>query len=59
MSLPLPPRRASRFYARYDGECAECLLPIYVGDSAGYIDNEVSCKECCDEWEALIGGDST
>lgn len=55
MSLPLPPRRASRFFARYEGECAECMLPIFVGDAAGYIDSDVCCEQCCTEWEELTG----
>lgn len=58
MSLPLPPRRAGRFFARYDGECVECLSPIYVGDGAGYIEDDVCCSTCCDEWEALTDGDT-
>jgi hypothetical protein len=53
MSLPLPPKRVSRFYARWSGECAECLLPFDAGESVGYIDNDVCCEECCDEWEDL------
>jgi hypothetical protein len=54
MSLPPPPpRRVNRFFARYEGECAECLLPINEGDPAGYIVDDVCCEVCCDEWETM------
>lgn len=53
MSLPLPPVRVNKFYARFPGECAECLLPIEVNDIAGFVADSVCCETCCAEWEAM------
>lgn len=52
-NLPLPPKRVARFYARWDGECSECLLPFDAGEEVGYVSNDLCCKDCCDEWEEI------
>lgn len=41
----------NRFTARFDSECAECLITIFEGDEAGYVSGEVCCESCCDDAE--------
>lgn len=36
----------TRFTARFDSECSECMADIYEGDEAAYVEDEVCCGVC-------------
>ncbi len=46
----------AHFTARFDSDCESCGNPIYEGDQAGYVDDEVCCQDC---WEAAQDDEQT
>jgi len=39
----------ARFIARFESECAECIVLLMPGDEVGYVDNEVVCFDCYED----------
>lgn len=42
---------ARTFSAAYPGECSECGLDFMDGDEIGYVDDEICCEECCEQFQ--------
>jgi hypothetical protein len=50
-------RRIHRFTASYDTEsgCEGCGADIWEGDEIGYVGNELSCSDCIDKADEVLG----
>lgn len=44
------------FSAKFDGRCKNCWQDIAEGDSVGYVDDVLSCEECCEASGSALRG---
>jgi hypothetical protein len=42
----------NRFIARYNSDCEHCGDSINPGNEAGYINDDISCENCCNQADA-------
>lgn len=38
------------FAAAFDSRCAQCDCRIFEGDMVAYLEDEVCCEQCVQEW---------